>query len=98
MEPPSQSQPNPRPRGDDGLPCIAVRGCSELKWRIGLTESEMESLETSAMLQVDPDSELDFESLSALATEREDTFLDNCSSSAEFFKFLLTLRLKNSVH
>ena len=50
------------------------------------------------MLQVDPDSELDFESLSALATEREDTFLDNCSSSAEFFKFLLTLRLKNSVH
>ena len=59
----------------------------------------MESLETSAMLQVDPDSELDFESLSASsATEREDTFLHNCSSSAEFFKFLLTLRLKNSVH
>ena len=46
----------------------------------GLTESEMESLETSTMLQVDPDSELDFWSLSEPALDGDETFSDNCST------------------
>ena len=46
----------------------------------GLTESEMESLETSTTLQVDPDSELDFWSLSVPALDGDETFSDNCST------------------